>query len=234
MTNNKSRAKTINEYNQLIYNDKKMNLKESRLKKVCKMILEENSGKLLDIGCGKGVFSSFFIQHEWKTYGIDLDSNLIDEALKKGLNAVNYDVSKGLPFKNDFFNCVFAGEIIEHLVDTDFFIKEIYRVLKPGGCVIITTPNLISFENRIRILLGVYPIWVNYNLEAPGHVRAYTAKVLKQQLIKQGFVIEKHKGNWVPFIPQRFIDDVRCPYLAITGELFPNFSMDIIIKARKK
>jgi len=51
--------------------------------------------------------------------------------------------------------------------------------------------------------------------------------------MEHGFKIEKHKGNWVPFIPQRFINDIKWPWLSVTGDLFPNLSMDIIIKARK-
>lgn len=197
------------------------------------MILKEKLGNILDIGCGRGDFSSLFVKLGWKVYGIDLDSILINEARNKGLIAYIHEVSTGLPFEDNFFDCIFAGEIIEHLIDTDFFIKEIFRVLRKNGCAIITTPNLVSFENRLRILLGIYPIWVNYRLEGPGHMRAYTPKTLKKQLSQHGFIIEEHKGNWVPFIPQKFIDDVKCPWLSITGELFPNLSMDIIIKARK-
>lgn len=226
-------ATKITEYNRSIFTSHHLNLKETRLKKVYKMILKEKPGNFLDIGCSRADFSSLFIKLGWKVYGIDLDSTLVGEAKNKGLQAYVCDISKGLLFEDEFFDCVFAGEVIEHLIDTDFFIKEIFRVTKIGGCAIITTPNLVSLENRVRILFGIYPIWVNYRLESPGHVRAYTPKVLKKQLMQHGFIIQEHKGNWVPFIPQRFIDDVKCPWLSITGELFPNLSMDIIIKARK-
>jgi len=234
MNRQKLATSSVTEYNKQAFASHRLNLKESRLKKIYRMILEEKPRNLLDIGCGNGDFSSLFIELGWKTYGIDLDACLIMQAKSKGVEACIHDISKGLPFEDNFFGCVFAGEIIEHLVDTDFFIKEIFRVTKPSGCAIITTPNLASFENRIRILLGIYPIWVNYRLEGVGHVRAYTPRVLKKQLMEHGFTIEEHKGNWVPFIPQRFLDDVKCPLLSITGNLFPNLSMDIIIKVRKR
>ena len=233
MNKRETTATEITEYNKQLFASHHLNLKESRLKKVYKMILKEKPGNLLDIGCGAGNFSSSFIDLGWKPYGIDLDALMIDQAKAKGVEAYIYDISKGIPFEDNFFECIFAGEIIEHLIDTDFFIKEIFRTLKRNGCAILTTPNLASFENRIRILFGIYPIWVNYNLESPGHVRAYTPEALKKQLRKRGFIIEKHKGNWVPFIPQRFIDDVKHPLLAVTGDLLPSLSMDIIIKARK-
>ncbi|MER3446530.1 MAG: hypothetical protein C4291_06645 [Candidatus Dadabacteria bacterium] len=233
MIKKKLKAETITEYNRSYFVSHNLDLQESRLKKAYGMILEEKPGFLLDIGCGKGDFSSLLIKDGWKVWGTDLDSSIVCDASGKGLNAVVADVAEGLPFEGGFFDCVFAGEIVEHLVDTDFFIKEVYRVLKKGGSVIITTPNLASFENRIRILLGIYPIWVSYSLEGVGHIRAYTPRALKKQLMEHGFTVEKHKGNWVPFIPQRFADDVKYPLLAITGDLFPNLSMDIIIKARK-
>ena len=61
---------------------------------------------------------------------------------------------------------------------------------------------------------------VNYNLAGSGHVRAYTPGVLKKQLRDHGFRIVLHKGNWVPFIPQHFVNDIDVPWLAITGECF--------------
>lgn len=97
-----------------------------------------------------------------------------------------------------FFDLVFAGEVIEHLVDTGHFLSEVNRVLRTGGTFIITTPNLVSLENRIRALFGKYPKWMDYDLNGIGHIRAYTPKVLKEQFIKYGFKIEKHFGNFLP------------------------------------
>ena len=84
-----------------------------------------------------------------------------------------HDLASGpLPFEDGAFGAVFAGEIIEHLVDTAGFLAELHRVLAPGGVAVITTPNLASFENRVRMLLGRYPNFVEYELGGDGHVRA--------------------------------------------------------------
>jgi ubiquinone/menaquinone biosynthesis C-methylase UbiE len=120
------------------------------------------------------------------------------------------------------------------LVDTSFFLREIYRVLRPGGCTILTTPNLASLENRLRLLLGYYPMWLEYKLEGgQGHVRAYTSRTIKRHLRQCSFDVERVLGNWVPFLPQGLIDDIRMPLLAVTGNWFPNLAMDLILKARK-
>jgi len=213
----------------------KLNLKQSRVKKSIKLIESlPGKGTLLDIGCSTGEWAFFWQNKGWFSYGIDVNEQHVFEACQKGILAKVCDLnSEPIPFEDNFFDVIFAGEVIEHLIDTDTFIGEIYRCLKKGGHLLITTPNLISFENRLRILLGIYPIWVDYHLGGEGHVRAYTPGVLKNQLRAFGFKIIKHTGNWVPFVPQRILNDLQCPWLSITGGLFPNLSMDIIILALK-
>jgi len=228
--------KTLTEYNLEKFRALKTDLRESRLKRVARMILEEPRGRLLDIGCGDGSFSSRFLAAGYSVYGLDLTEDQVLLARSRGVQAIRHELGSGpIPYDDGTCDIVLAGEVIEHLVDTSSFLKEVHRILKSGGCAILTTPNLASFENRLRLLFGIYPIWVEYKLEGgQGHVRAYTPSVLKRQLQDHGFDIERHLGNWVPFIPQRFADDVRYGFLAITGRLLPSLSMDIILKARKR
>jgi hypothetical protein len=56
---------------------------------------------------------------------------------------------------------------------------------------------------------------------------------LKQQLQESGFKVRKTTGNWIPFIPQRFLNDIQLPWLSFTGSLFPRMAMDIIVLAQK-
>jgi hypothetical protein len=120
-------------------------------------------------------------------------------------------------------------------MDADAFLREIHRLLHAQGRVLITTPNLVSFENRLRILLGIYPIWVNYNLSGIRHIRAYAPRVLKNQLRDNSFRVIKHKGNGASsIIPQYYLHDIKLLLLAITGDIFPNLSMNIIILAQRK
>jgi 2-polyprenyl-3-methyl-5-hydroxy-6-metoxy-1,4-benzoquinol methylase len=55
------------------------------------------------------------------------------------------------------YDLIIAGEIIEHLIDTDHFAVELHRVLKPGGFLILSTPNLASWYSRLRLLRGRVP-----------------------------------------------------------------------------
>lgn len=212
-----------------------LNLRESRVKKTIRIIQGLSpKGRLLDIGCSTGQWALFWKNNGWESFGIDVNEDHVSQTTELGITARLCDLnSQQIPFADNYFDVIIAGEVIEHLIDTDSFIREIYRCLKAGGYLLITTPNLVSFENRIRILLGIYPIWVDYRLTNSGHVRAYTPRVLKKQLKSLGFKVVKHTGNWVPFIPQRILSDIQCPILAITGSLLPSLSMDIIMLACK-
>jgi len=221
-----------------VYNEAKKftyELKESRLKKCCNIMEPLPVGRLLDIGCSTGDWAAYWQDRGWQCSGVDIDKEHVEFARGRGIDAKYCDLNHDqLPFENHSFDLIFAGEVIEHLVDTDGFVSELHRCLRSGGHVLITTPNLVSFENRLRILLGIYPAWVNYNLAGSGHVRAYTPRVLRNQLGEHGFKVVLHKGNWVPFIPQHFLTDIDLPALAVTGDLLPNLAMDIIMLARRE
>jgi 2-polyprenyl-3-methyl-5-hydroxy-6-metoxy-1,4-benzoquinol methylase len=208
-------------------------LAESRLRRVMEILDRRRPGRLLDIACGPAFFGGVLENRGWNVVGVELVEPLA-KAARERIASVCADVgTAGLPFAPESFDVAFAGEIIEHVVDTDGFLAEVRRVLGPGGAVIVSTPNLASFENRVRLLLGRYPKWVEFRSGGEGHVRSYTAATLREQLADHGFAVRAVTGNWVPFLPQRLVDDIRVPWLAVTGGWFPTLAMDIIVEAEK-
>jgi len=139
-----------------------------------------------------------------------------------------------LPWPAGAFDAVVAAEVLEHVVDTDHLLAEIARVLRPGGALVVTTPNLASLENRVRLLLGRYPMWMDVGVAGTGHLRYYTPRMLRHQLARHGLRVERHLGNWVPLVPQRLLDDRRAPWLAVTGDWWPSLAMGILMKARRE
>lgn len=215
------------------YADHRVDLRESRLKKVMALLREERRGALLDVGCAGGELSQLLAGAGWKVEGLEREPSLVESARGRGIpvHCVEFD-REPFPWEPGTFDAVVAGEVIEHVIDTDHVLAEIARVLRPDGVLVITTPNLASFENRIRLLLGRYPMWMDHRVQGTGHLRYYTPRILRRQLEQHGFRVERHVGNWVPFIPQRWLDDRQVPWLAVTGDWWPSLAMDILMKAR--
>jgi len=122
-------------------------------------LLERNDGaSLLDLGCGDGSSTMLVAERigASKVYGIDLDEESIRSARERGVLAYRSDLNGKFPFENESLDVVFANQVIEHLIDIDNFVSEIYRVLK-GGYAIICTENLASWHNIFALLLGNQP-----------------------------------------------------------------------------
>jgi methionine biosynthesis protein MetW len=156
---------------------------EDRQKKTLKIFSQQTLGKfdqiasqferILDVGCGDGNFS-VLLQEACKAkevYGIDISDKGVESARKNGVNAFQLDIDEeNFPFEDDYFDAIFAGEVIEHLFDTDHFLDEVHRVLKPEGTFVLTTPNLAWWVNRLALLLGYQPYSMNVSLVQPiGH-----------------------------------------------------------------
>jgi len=101
--------------------------------------MEENS-KILDIGCGRGEFLKGFMDSGMNGYGVDQSSiakSYFSEIKLKNSNIEN----DGLPFEDNYFDYIFSKSVIEHFYDPQKLVKEIFRVLKPGGLVITMCPS---------------------------------------------------------------------------------------------
>ena len=124
----------------------------------------------LDVGCADGSFAVELMKVSRKArmigkrpihmHGIDISYGAVMRANQNGVEAKVHNLEKKMPYKDNSFDLVTGCEIIEHLYDTDFFLSEIYRVLNKRGLVILTTPNLVSLPNRIKMLFGLYPDFV--------------------------------------------------------------------------
>jgi 2-polyprenyl-3-methyl-5-hydroxy-6-metoxy-1,4-benzoquinol methylase len=228
-------SSSLSRYNRDTFSKREFETRESRLRKALAMFEREaGRGRVLDVAAGSGIAAGALAEQGWQVSALDISAELVEQIESRGeIEAAVHDLSEGpLPFGDGTFEAIFAGEIIEHLVDTASFVAELRRVLKPGGIAVITTPNLASFENRLRLLLGRYPIWVEYELSDQGHVRSYTVPTLRHQLRSNAFEVEQVTGNWVPLVPQRFVHDVRVPALARTGDWFPSLAQGIVVRGR--
>lgn len=172
-----------------------------RYKEAILSLLEKNEdARVLDLGCGDPKRLVNRVRERVNCnpiYGIDLT----DEHADINTLIVKEDLNNFFPFTDEMFDAVIASQIIEHLWNTDGFLKEIKRVLKPGGYAIISTPNLASWHNLVYLCFGKQPdvATVSDELypwkEKPGHRRVFTATELIKLLRFHGFTIEKVIGS---------------------------------------
>jgi SAM-dependent methyltransferase len=108
------------------------------------------SGRLLDIGCSAGFLIDEAENYGWDVYGVDLSHWAIDFAKQKfGLQNVTQGVLNEVRYPDNFFDVVIMKDVIEHLINPKSELKEIHRILKPGGVICINTPNIVSLTSKI-------------------------------------------------------------------------------------
>jgi SAM-dependent methyltransferase len=107
-----------------------------RLHKHISEVAANSKGRLLDFGCGRMPYRHLFSQVESYT-GLDIEVS--GHPNEKKFADVYYD-GKRIPFENSTFDIVFSSEVFEHIFNIDDVLKETYRVVKPGGSLIVTVP----------------------------------------------------------------------------------------------
>jgi len=210
---------------------------DTRLTKIKDYVISTRPSNLLDIGCGNGfLLNEISKEIECNLYGIDAfdQESKVFEYLKS-------DITQSLPFDDGTFDVIVLGEVIEHLPDPDFVLDEIYRVLKHSGKLIVSTPNLASWANRILLMFGIQPLFtetssriklgrrfkfLGQGSKVEGHLKIFTSRSLKEIVSNCNFKINNLVG--APFF---------FPFpISILDNLFsriPSLSSGLIIFAEK-
>jgi SAM-dependent methyltransferase len=155
---------------------------------------------VLDFGCGKGEYITAFRQLKLKVVGVD-------SRVETQPGYHKCDIEKEhLPFVDNTFDVIFSKSTIEHIHNPDHLFNELYRVLKPGGKVILMTPD---WETNYK------EFYIDYS-----HVTPYTRKSLREALLIFGFKnVNVEQFYQLPLL-------WRCPHLkflaALTRKLIPD------------
>lgn len=130
--------------------------------------------------------------------------------------------------KKNYFDVVIAGEIIEHLLDTDKFLDNICRVLKPKGHLVLTTPNAASLGRRFLLLTGKNPyLETSFHPLRGGHIRYFVKESLFILLKQHKFKVEYFTSDTVIFNYNQSL------YSTKLAKLIPTIGKSLIVKAKK-
>lgn len=123
------------------------------IKRIKRHLPAEANKRLIDIGCASGSFL-YACQKQLpgvKLFGLEYDERLIKTAISNVPNAqITRGSSEDLEFENDSFDVVTSFQVIEHVYDPESMAREMLRVLKPNGILVITTPNLSGLGRRLE------------------------------------------------------------------------------------
>jgi SAM-dependent methyltransferase len=148
---------------------------ERRVREFIISKIPRNVNSILDVGCGNGWVAKEFLPKGKQVYSLDISvtnpsivRKLYHSEKHLGVAADSFH----LPFNENSFDCVIASEIIEHVFDPAAFVKELFRVVKSGGSLIITTP----YKEKI-----IYYLCIHCNQKTPvnAHLHSFDDMILR-------------------------------------------------------
>ena len=214
----------------------------SRQARMLATVLAQRTGaqRIVDVGCGDGSATHLVRNLDARNtvIGVDWSATALAQARARGLLVVQGGVdTSGLPLPDGCADVVIMSELIEHLVDTDTAVDEVRRVLRPGGVLLLSTPNLAAWFNRGLVGLGIQPVFSEVSLrgiygrpghEVVGHLRLFTRRALVEVLTDRGFECELVRGAPYHDVPRplRPLDRSLCRW--------PSMASILLVQARRR
>jgi 2-polyprenyl-3-methyl-5-hydroxy-6-metoxy-1,4-benzoquinol methylase len=168
--------------------------------------LQPNKGSILDIGAGTGDFLSVAKKDGWQTIGVEPSTRAKSIAINKGVSFVELTTE----LENNSFDVISMWHVLEHVPDLDKQIKELKRLLKPTGTLIIAVPNFKSFDAK---QYGKF--WAAFDV--PIHFWHFSKTAIK-------LLFEKEKMKLEKVLPMKF-DSF---YVSLLSEKYKSGKMNFI------
>lgn len=205
-----------------------------------KQALEGSGPRALDVGVRTGAGARFLKANGKHVYGIDIADRYIEyckahQFIENGwVCNIEAETIPGGPY-----DVILLSEVIEHILDGQSALKRLASALKPGGLLLITTPNLAFMLNRLRLLCGrdLDVLTMDRGVEGNQHIRVFTARLLKKLCSEAGLDVDNISGDGLPLSLGKHIKSSGSSYpvmITIGGTLFPTFSRTLYVRARRQ
>lgn len=179
--------------------------------RVMQLLPAVRSLRLLDAGCGEGYLSRLMARGGYEVTACDYSR----ECFKAPeVPFVEADLNGRLPFADGQFDGVVSVEVLEHLENHVSFIRELLRITRPGGSLILTTPNILSIPSRWHFLLYGYTDCAPRPLD-PTREEYYLQHINPIGLDRLLFLIERFGGEVVDLTTNRVRRSARIPLLLL-------------------
>jgi SAM-dependent methyltransferase len=159
---------------------KKVNV--TSIETVVSLLAGHHPGKLLDVGCGVGRLVSVMQKKGWDAVGIEPSSKAVEIAKKELDLTIQQTYLSETTFKPDTFDVVVLLAVLEHAFDPVELMEKAWKLLKPGGCVIFSTPNLDSLPYLLLENKSEFSWFIRE------HINQFTLRTLRYLLKKVGFL----------------------------------------------
>ncbi len=178
-----------------------------------KRLLPEGTLTILDVGCGNGYITSKFAAMGHEVTGVDASEDGIAIA-RKAYPEVRFEVYSAYDDLTDVVteaDVVVSSEVIEHLYRPKLFLENIFKVLRHGGYVILTTPYHGYLKN---LALSLFNAWDKHHTvdREGGHIKFFSEKTLTRMLKDCGFdEVVFHNAGWVRWLWKSMVCRARKP-----------------------
>ena len=180
---------------------------------------------LLDVGCWDGAATERFARGlGCAAYGVEIFEARARQAEARGITVARLDLETGrFPWADGSMDVVISNQVFEHLKNVWRPLSEIYRVLRPGGWLVLSVPNLASLHNRVLLALGRQPTSIR---TLGPHVRGYAFGEIQRFVdLQGGFRIVRATGaGFYPF---------PVPLANPIARLWPGASHTSVVLARR-
>lgn len=158
------------------------------------------TGKVIDIGCADGAFLFNIMKRKWDVYGSEHSESFATSPYLHDIKVHIGDIDT-LGADNCSFDVVTLWHVFEHLADPNRYLREINRIIKPNGLLVLTLPNIDSWQAKL-----FKAKW--FHLDPPRHLFHFSPATLRVLLKKNNFTVERIEHFSLEYNPYGFIQSL--------------------------